>query len=1578
MCQILKLAMSGKFALLAVTTALAASAYGQQTTNLPLAQTNVPSATGNTIIYNPGTYNSLSSVNYIRERDPKIPMTDINAVISSLDVTQVNQHTQYMDGLGRSLQTVRWQGSPNKTDIVAPVVYDAFGREVYKFLPYSSSGNDGSFQIQPFTDQNSFYTSVYPAQQTAFNGEQFFYSKTVLESSPLNRINETFAPGNNWAGSEGSISSNEHATNFQYLINNINDQVILWGIANTPLTYQNGDVATNIPYSNGVYNAGQLSKTVTTDVHKNSVVEYKDKEGHVVLKKVQVGNTVPVDYSGQDAATWLCTYYVYDYFGLLRFVIPPKAANQSQLTTDVINELCFRYEYDEKHRLIAQKTPGKGWEYMVYDIRDRLVFYQDANLLNKGQWLYNLYDELDRVIQTGVMQYNTTRDQLQITVNNIWQGQIIAQPVVSGNSASSIAADLVLDTRIPGNVNNDYKATNSITIDNDFTSETGAEFVAEIVTGNSSAFNTSVFSYSNPIPPGATLIPLSLNFFDNYSWTSKSFNNNYSGQLDIGNNNYADPYPSQQEISIQQNLATGKLIGSRIRVLEDVTDLTKGAWLETVSFFDAYGRTVQMQADNYKGGTDIVNNRYNFTGTVVSSYFVHNNPVANVSLGIKANYNYDFAGRIIDIRKKVIDNNNTTANYPTRIVAAYQYDALGKVLTKSLGGQPETGVPSLESLNYNFNINGALKSVNGDYCKNTGNTNHYFGYDLSYDWGFVNSRFDGSITGMRWKSKGSGNTERAYGFGYDNADRFTKADFTQRDKSDNWNTTDGINYSVQLGDTQTPAYDENGNIKKMQQYGLMLSGSSQIDNLTYQYNLNNLGNQLNVVTDGVTSNTGLGDFTKKNTAGNDYSYDANGNLLLDNNKKITGINYNYLDLPSTISINNDDNSAKSVTTYIYDASGNKLEKRVQILPSSNNNNQSKTITTTYIGGFVYKDNVLQYFNHEEGRVRFTIPPVGITAPNNFVFDYFITDQLSNVRTVLTDEVYSNQAYQATVEPINLANEVQLFGDVENQTKATKPQGFDNDPNNTQVTQLVNYGAGNISSQVQGPGLLLKVMAGDVVSIRSFAWYLNQNTSPDNSQSSSLAQVITNLLGSTTNGIPLGGHFDASSISNAVSQPVNIFVDPTNPKGRTLDNSRPKAYINWILFNDEQLKVQDAGTGFVQVPQIAAGATKQVLQANGGSPITMPSNGYLYVFVSNESTTPVYFDDLHVDYTPGPLREENHYYPAGLQMTSISSHAYGALINNNKYQGAYSEYEEETGYNEFRRRMYDPQISRWTTTDPKHQFASGYIGMGNNPESNVDPDGAFTWLGAVADWIAHGFRGFIGQQVDGIHNREWFVNRISDAENNYISDELDGTISSTEAQVFNRKIFGETPDFHQIYHPGFSDFYNFYLKNAPFRNFEAYVSVQSKATFHEPNTSHKVVVPVGIQGIYSSSENNFETNFISPKNTYYSYGFQGYLEGMDARVMPGQMNIDKGDYVPLRGLITVGQDGPAKLQLEVSGTSIEKPLKVGVRGVIESPILKSNTGTIPSISIEANGGFRFEIHPESPFWPHLFNPIGLKF
>src|SRR5690606_33396975 len=108
------------------------------------------------------------------------------------------------------------------------------------------------------------------------------YSQTNFEASPLDRPLEQFAPGVSWVGTESHPSESERKSiKTKYWVNTHDDDVRKWDV----------DVSATIgslsSYSSpGEYPAGELLKNVTVDEHGMQVVEFRDKQGKVILKKV--------------------------------------------------------------------------------------------------------------------------------------------------------------------------------------------------------------------------------------------------------------------------------------------------------------------------------------------------------------------------------------------------------------------------------------------------------------------------------------------------------------------------------------------------------------------------------------------------------------------------------------------------------------------------------------------------------------------------------------------------------------------------------------------------------------------------------------------------------------------------------------------------------------------------------------------------------------------------------------------------------------------------------------------------------------------------------------------------------------------------------------------------------------------------------------------------------------------------------------------------------------------------------------------------------------------------------------------
>ncbi|WP_317126952.1 RHS repeat-associated core domain-containing protein, partial [Chitinophaga rhizosphaerae] len=121
----------------------------------------------------------------------------------------------------------------------------------------------------------------------------------------------------------------------------------------------------------------------------------------------------------------------------------------------------------------------------------------------------------------------------------------------------------------------------------------------------------------------------------------------------------------------------------------------------------------------------------------------------------------------------------------------------------------------------------------------------------------------------------------------------------------------------------------------------------------------------------------------------------------------------------------------------------------------------------------------------------------------------------------------------------------------------------------------------------------------------------------------------------------------------------------------------------------------------------------------------------YVYTSNETQQDVFFDNVTVALAGTPVLEETHYYPFGLTMAGLSEKQVIGKFNNFKFNGKELQTGEFTSgpgleMYDYGARFYDVQVGRWNVYDPKLQYASPYVAMGNRPINGIDFDGKYFW------------------------------------------------------------------------------------------------------------------------------------------------------------------------------------------------------------------------------------------------------------
>ncbi|WP_431213469.1 hypothetical protein ACQ86N_00595 [Puia sp. P3] len=313
---------------------------------------------------------------------------------------------------------------------------------------------------------------------------------------------------------------------------------------------------------------------------------------------------------------------------------------------------------------------------------------EDATQRNLNQWINTQFDDLNRTVLVGQMNYQASRQDLQQTVTSL---------STTGTISPLLPADLTIS--VPDQ-QGDVVATDAIDMGDGFSTLMNGTFSASIVpsgSGGGGYPSGSLPVTLNPVPTGATVLPLIINYYDNYDWVAATGSGLGTNLATFNSGGFVTGYNTSPEYAVQvvsNPIVRGQVTGTMHLVLAENRPLY------SVNFYDDRYRPIQNRTINYTGGVDTLTTQYDFSGKSLRSLLSH------YKAGTGAQYHtvltkmdYDPSFRISHIWKN-IDGASTD-----QLISSQQYNEIGQLTSKELGN-------SLDNLNYDYNIRGWLNSIN--------------------------------------------------------------------------------------------------------------------------------------------------------------------------------------------------------------------------------------------------------------------------------------------------------------------------------------------------------------------------------------------------------------------------------------------------------------------------------------------------------------------------------------------------------------------------------------------------------------------------------------------------------------------------------------------------------------------------------------------------------------------------------------------------------------------------------------------------------------------------------------------------
>ena len=219
--------------------------------------------------------------------------------ISSLNANEKRTDIRFFDGFNRVRQEKSLNASPNGNDIIQSTEFNSFNTKIKEYLPYALDQDNENYNYDYINETQTFYNGGSANRITL---TEFPYTERVTEKNIINRVVKIGFPGESWN------LGTDHTKELSYQENTTSDAVLHWILDSKEL-----------PVQVSSYSADKLYKNVTQDESGKKIIEFRNEFNLVVLKRIVLNESL---------SSWVDTYYVYDKFKRLRYVLPPEAVKQ--------------------------------------------------------------------------------------------------------------------------------------------------------------------------------------------------------------------------------------------------------------------------------------------------------------------------------------------------------------------------------------------------------------------------------------------------------------------------------------------------------------------------------------------------------------------------------------------------------------------------------------------------------------------------------------------------------------------------------------------------------------------------------------------------------------------------------------------------------------------------------------------------------------------------------------------------------------------------------------------------------------------------------------------------------------------------------------------------------------------------------------------------------------------------------------------------------------------------------------------------------------------------------------------------